>query len=357
MPSSFPPRPDRRRKAKPTSAQPPARDDDGDRGGFRPRGPSIRHGGVRPERSPRGRSDDDRPRAEDRGRRAEDGIVEHGRPRRDRPGRPPVAGDRGRPDRSRERPPAAATAWENQAGWYDRHQGTEGDDFYQQAILPSVWKHLKLSAGRRVLDVGCGQGVVGRYLAERRIASLGIDASPSLIDSATRRASGVEQYRVGDATALHDLVGTDAFDGATVVLALQDLDPIEPVCEGIAAALKPGARLVIVLTHPAFRIPKASGWGFDEERGVQYRRVEAYLTPQRLPILTHPGRPDDGSRTWSHHRPLSAYVNALGAAGFGVVALDELCSHRRGTQGRRSAAEDRALREIPLFLVIVAQRR
>src|SRR5690606_15012079 len=122
-------------------------------------------------------------------------------------------------------------------------------------------------------------------------------------------------------------------------------------------ALKPGARLVIVLTHPAFRIPKASGWGFDEERGVQYRRVEAYLTPQRLPILTHPGRPDDGTRTWSHHRPLSAYVNALGAAGVGVVALEELCSHRRGTQGRRSAAEDLALKEIPLFLVIVAQRR
>nr|MBA3710713.1 SAM-dependent methyltransferase [Planctomycetota bacterium] len=53
---------------------------------------------------------------------------------------------------------------------------------------------------------------------------------------------------------------------------------------------------------------------------------------------------------------LSAYLDALGAAGFGVIAADELCSHRRGTKGPRFGAEDRAMKEFPLFLVLTAVR-
>lgn len=257
----------------------------------------------------------------------------------------------GKPQRA-----AAGTAWEAQATWYDRHQGGTGDDFYQQAILPAVWRRLNVKPGQRVLDIGCGQGVVGRHLAEQQVASVGIDASPSLIDAASRRAGPLEQYRVGDVTALAGAVARERFDGATAVLAVQDMEPLLPVFTGVAAALQPGARFVIVLTHPCFRIPKHSGWGFDDDTGVQYRRIETYLSAQRLPIITHPGRPDDGSRTWSFHRPISAYLNTLGASGFGVIACDELCSHRRGSQGRKSAAEDTAAREIPLFLVLVGRR-
>jgi len=255
---------------------------------------------------------------------------------------------------------AAATAWEAQAGWYDRHQKSGGDDFYQELILPAVSRQLQVEKGARILDVACGQGVVGRHLAESGIHTLGVDASPSLIDAANRRATATEKYLVGDATALVPLLskelGKERLDGATAVLAMQDLDPLEPVLHGIASVLKPGARLVIVLTHPCFRIPKHSGWGFDEETDVQYRRIENYLSPQRLPIITHPGRPASESQTWSFHRPLSTYINGLGGSGFGVVGIEELCSHRRGSQGRRSAAEDRALSEIPLFLVITGLR-
>nr|MBA3847572.1 SAM-dependent methyltransferase [Planctomycetota bacterium] len=82
----------------------------------------------------------------------------------------------------------------------------------------------------------------------------------------------------------------------------------------------------------------------------------AYLTPQVLPIKTHPGMPQDGASSSSFHRPLSTYLVALGAAGFGVIAAEELCSSRRGTKGPRYMAEDRAAREIPVFLVLTAVR-
>jgi len=256
--------------------------------------------------------------------------------------------------------PAAPTAWQDQAQWYDRRQGDGGDDFHSTLILPAVRRLLAVTpGGGRVLDVACGQGVLGRALAADGIASLGVDASPELIAAARRRAGGREHHLVGD---VRDLPGVLAGNGladerfvaAAVVMALADLDPMAPVLSGIARSLVPGGRCVLALSHPAFRIPRRSGWGWDDVQGMQYRRLDGYLSPLAVPIRTHPGVVDDHSRTLSFHRPLSAYLNACGAAGLGVIAAEELCSHRRGTKGARSAAEDRAAREFPLFLVLAA---
>jgi SAM-dependent methyltransferase len=335
----------------------------------------------RPKREPEERL---APRPKTGGRPQEDGgRVVHGQPRERPPGargeqrhgRAPEPRRAAEPENAPEpgprppgprnmtvhggRPPAAAapTAWERQAGWYDQHQGKDGDDFYQVLILPAVLRQLQAAPGRRVLDVGCGQGVLGRALGELQVPSLGIDASPSLVEAAKRRAGRLEEYRLGDARDLGPVLAGERFAAATAVLCLQDLDPLEPVFAGVAAALESGGRLVMVLTHPCFRIPKRSGWGWDERDNLQFRRVEAYQSPLRLPIVTHPGQPADGASTSSFHRPIAAYLNALGGAGFGVVACEELCSHRRGTRGVRWQAEDRAAKEIPQFMVLTAVRR
>jgi SAM-dependent methyltransferase len=250
--------------------------------------------------------------------------------------------------------PAAPTAWEKQADWYDRHQGDSGSDFYNLLIVPAVLRQLGAKPGQSVLDVGCGQGILGRALAAAGVGSVGVDASPSLIEAARARAGSFERYLVGDVRALAQVLSAQRFDHAVLVLCLQDIDRIEPVLQDVAKLLKTGGRCVIVLTHPCFRIPKRSGWGFDEEWGIQYRRVDAYLTSAALPIKTHPGKPSDTSATTSFHRPLSAYIDACGKAGLGIVAAEELCSHRRGSKGSRSSAEDRAAKEIPVFMVLTA---
>lgn len=252
--------------------------------------------------------------------------------------------------------PAADTAWEANAGWYDNLIGNDGDDFYKRLILPAVEARLAAAPGSRLLDLACGNGVLGRVMAARGVQVTGVDASPSLVAAATSRAGTLERYVVGDARDPQAVLAGQTFDHAALVMCLQDLDPIAPVLAGAAAMVRPGGRLVMVLSHPCFRIPKRSSWGWDEENRQQFRRIDTYRTMNKVSIRTHPGQEADTTNTSSFHRPLSTYVDACGAAGWGIVGCDEPVSHRRGSKGTRSAPEDLALKEIPLFLVLAAVR-
>jgi hypothetical protein len=60
--------------------------------------------------------------------------------------------------------------------------------------------------------------------------------------------------------------------------------------------------------------------------------------------------------TTTYHRPLQTYVRALAQAGFAIDALEEWASARQSQPGPRAQEEDRARREIPMFLAVRAIR-
>lgn len=257
-----------------------------------------------------------------------------------------------RPIRRGEKP---ATHWGGVAKWYDQLVGEAGSEYQQKVVIPGMMSMLKPEAGRRVLDVACGQGVLCRAMAEHGAEVMGVDASRQLIEMARQRGGERITYAAGDARSLK-LVGgvkAGAFDAATMMLAIQDMDPIEPVFEGVAWALAGGGAFVMAMMHPAFRGPKATSWGWDATACVQYRRVDRYMVPRREQIVSHPGRNTD-EFTWSFHRPLSSYIGALGRAGLAVVDLQEWVSHKHSGSGPRARSENNARKEIPLFLAIRA---
>ncbi len=253
--------------------------------------------------------------------------------------------------------PSPARGWDHVAAWYDQLVGDEGSDYHRHVILPAALRLLDPQPGERVLDLCCGQGVLARLLLERAVGFvLAVDASPKLIAAAKTRGPRDPRVRyvVRDARRLNHLAD-GSFDAAALVMAVQDLEEIEPVFAGLGRALHPRGRTAVIMMHPCFRIPRQSEWGWDVAKRTQYRRVDRYATPLTIPIATHPGAAP-GQQTFFYHRPLADYLNALGRAGLAVVAGEEPLTHRQSQPGGHSRGEHRAALEFPVFLALKAVR-
>ncbi|MDO8532781.1 MAG: class I SAM-dependent methyltransferase [Dehalococcoidia bacterium] len=256
-------------------------------------------------------------------------------------------------------PPAAPrtpddTSWDEVASWYDALVGEKGSAYQQDTVIPGALRLLAPRAGERVLDLACGQGVFCRALHKLGVSVTGVDASERLIGLARSRSSRDIRYEVADARQMAALP-RQGFDAAACLLAIENIDAVGLVFAECARVLRPGGRLVLVMTHPCFRIPRQSGWGWDEGRHLQYRRVDSYLSEMKVPIQMHPGA-DPSQITWTFHRPMQAYVQALAGAGLLVEALEEWPSKRVSKPGPQARAENRVRAEIPLFLAVKAVR-
>jgi ubiquinone/menaquinone biosynthesis C-methylase UbiE len=245
------------------------------------------------------------------------------------------------------------TSWEKVANWYDKHV-SEASDYQRDIIIPGALKLLDPKREEKILDVGCGQGELCRELAKIGAQVVGIDASKKLIDIAKKR-SGEKfniHYRVADAGNLEGLQdGT--FDAACSILAIQNMEHLDAVAKEMSRVVKKGGRILWVLNHPCFRIPRQSGWGIDEKRKLRYRRIDRYMSEIKIPIQMHPGA-SPNIYTWTFHRPLSVYFDNLNSCGFAVTKLEEWVSHRKSKPGSTSRSENAAREEIPLFLAVSA---
>ena len=244
------------------------------------------------------------------------------------------------------------TSWEKSADWYDKIIGPQGSDLYQRIVIPGALELLQPKPKEKILDLGCGQGVFSRALADTGAEVTGIDASPSLIQKARGYPSKTGlRYLVRDAAKIADL---EPFDAISCILALQNMAHLGDVCRAAATALKQSGRFLWVLNHPCFRIPRQTSWGFEES--VQYRRIDAYSTPLSIPILMHPGMAGSES-TMSFHHSLADLMRPAFEAGFALSALEEWHSDKISEPGPRARIENHARLEFPLFLALAWRKQ
>lgn len=86
-------------------------------------------------------------------------------------------------------------------------------EVFTTAVAGQLVKHAKVHAGQRVLDVGCGTGVVAVTAARRGAIVTGLDLTPALLERARENAeiAGVSiDWHEGDAENLP--FGDGAFD-------------------------------------------------------------------------------------------------------------------------------------------------
>ena len=249
----------------------------------------------------------------------------------------------------------ARTGWDPVARWYDGWVGEMGSEYHREVAIPALMDLLHPRIGERILDLGAGQGVLAPHIAQSRALYTGVDASPQLIGLARRRHSNSGRFILGDACNLPAVQGLHAeeFDAVVFLLSIQDMDPLGDVLRSAAWALKERGRVAILMSHPAFRVPRQSGWGWDEGRKLRYRRVDRYLSPLAVPMKSLPGI---RYVTRSFHRPLQTYINGLTENGLLVEHMTEIPAHKANAPPMEGSSAERARREIPLFLGLRARK-
>jgi ubiquinone/menaquinone biosynthesis C-methylase UbiE len=193
-------------------------------------------------------------------------------------------------------------AWERNANEWLRWARTPGHDVYHWRLNFPRFATLLPDPGRRTLDVGCGEGRVGRWLAAHGHAVAGIDGSPTLT-AAAREAGGYGELVCGDAASLP--WSEDTFAHAVAYMSLRDMPRPEPVVGEIARVLCPGSELAIAITH-ALNRPEE-----DLDRYFERLRFHDEVTRNGLRMSF------DGV-----DRPLSDYTAALTGHGF-VIDPDD----------------------------------
>lgn len=251
---------------------------------------------------------------------------------------------------------SSETSWQNVGKWYNESVGESGHYFHQALIMPKVLKLLNFSEGKSysLLDLACGQGVLSRHLPAR-VEYVGVDSSAHLIQSAKNyQHLPSHQFIQGDVTKKLSFKHAP-FTHGTIILAIQNIEEPLMAFKNAGQYLQAGAPFIIVMNHPCFRIPRQSSWKVDEENKIQFRRIDRYMSPMKIPIQTHPGKGKESPHTLSFHHPLSDYSRWLNEAGFIIELIEEWCSNKV-SEGRNAKMENRSREEIPLFLTMRAKK-
>ena len=243
------------------------------------------------------------------------------------------------------------SSWQKVSGWYNKAVGDEGHYYHQHVIMPNLKRILKNE--KSILDLACGQGVLERNL-DPNIEYIGIDVANNLIREAIdKKTNQNHRFLLADVSKDLPTNKTD-FEAGAIILALQNIKKPFGVIRNFAKHLKKGGRLVIVLNHPVFRIPQHSSWENDVNKKIQYRRIDDYMTPLEIGITAHPGK-KVSAETLTFHHPLSAYSEMLFDNGFVIEKIEEWISDKKST-GSNAQVEDRARKEFPLFMAIIAKK-
>jgi 2-polyprenyl-3-methyl-5-hydroxy-6-metoxy-1,4-benzoquinol methylase len=202
----------------------------------------------------------------------------------------------------------AQSSYDQIATQYAQSQQRTTDNSFSwnhDLVIPNLLQVAGDVTGLAVLDAGCGEGVVARYLAERGATVVGIDLSARLLElaKAQKTAQNISY-------AVHDLSQplppyARTFDLVVSNLVLNDVAEYEGFAVTLGAVTKIKGRLVLSLLNPY--------------SAVMRQKAESYFdTGTATPYAWGEGQ------VFFYHRTMQEYIAAFRNAGCHLQSLTDV---------------------------------
>jgi len=262
-------------------------------------------------------------------------------------------------------PEQIAEQWHKEVGeegiWHQKHD-----------IDPVIFKLLGGVKGKKILEIGAGNGYFSRLLAKKGAKVTATDIASKLISFAQKEEKnnplGIT-YLARNAAELRG-VKNKSFDAVIANMCLMDIADAERATKEASRVLKKNGQFIFSVTHPAFSDFRQY-WTIAKQKGKKYfaRVVPTYLSSSAEKFIF----PIAGIKKFEatqYHRSIDTYFTYLRKAGFLVSDFREIATKkpvvkanfkRDGDTSLRRSKYSKTLekkmkelagREIPLFLVI-----
>ena len=199
--------------------------------------------------------------------------------------------------------------WEEHAeqwiSWVrDPGQPDSYERFHRKHFLPLV-----PDPGRLTLEIGCGEGRVGRDLQRAGHMVVGVDFSPTMCQAAATDPETPIPVIAGDARKLP--LADASVDCAIAFMCLQTIDDMDGAITEIARVLADEKKLALAIVHPIY---SAGGFSPVGDSCVNFVIEQSYFE-SRIRV-SDGGQDGRKAPLYRKHHPLQAYTEALLTAGF-----------------------------------------
>lgn len=221
----------------------------------------------------------------------------------------------------------------------------DANDYRNVFLIPHTFALLGDVAGKKVLDVGCGEGGYSRVLASKGADVTGIDGSERLIEIAERRAEKENlsiDFQIMNANSLSQ-IENQSFDVILAAMSLMDVEDYAGAAAEIYRVLRIGGELLMSITHPCFS-GRGSRWWKNGDGVIDHYAIDRYGIRETWEefITDRFGKP-----VLFKHMPLEDFVSPLLELGFRLVLFQE----PKATADQIQQSERLArLNRVPLFL-------
>lgn len=205
--------------------------------------------------------------------------------------------------------------WSKAAEKYHQFVDSPQDKVRTELLYPTIFDVLHDIKNKRVLDIGCGNGLFAFEAAQKNAHVQAFD-NAKMIEIAKKNYSHPSiEYSVHDANTSFPY-SSEYFDYATANMVLMDMDDIDTVLKESYRVLKKNGILIISILHPCFTPPVGRF-----RRGVRGRINNKYAYFHLYNYFSPPKEQKDlcGKKTNYYHRTISNYTHSFHKNNFVII--------------------------------------